>query len=93
MAIAVDLKFGNFPEGSLEEGEMMWMMILAVWALGVFFMICMLILGKRADRRQEVLLMDRCGDLQKGSAFSLSPRRAGGALQKWGSLRPQHNHF
>lgn len=70
---------------------MTWMTILSVWALCVFFMVCMLILGKRADRKNKLLVMDRCGDSRRLNVLALSPRHAGGPLQKLGSLRPQQN--
>lgn len=68
---------------------MLWMMVLLIPALGALMM-CILILGKRADHRNGLLLNLSLQDLQEADAFSPLPRRTE-VLCKWRSFRPQQN--
>lgn len=69
---------------------MAWMIVLLVLALFASFAMCILVLGKRADRRNGLLLRVSLQDLQEEDAYSPLPRRAR-VLCKWRSLRPQQS--
>ena len=68
---------------------MLWMMVLLIPALGAFMM-CILILGKRADHRNGLLFGVSLQDLQEADDYSPLPRRTE-VLCKWRSFRPQQN--
>jgi hypothetical protein len=70
---------------------MVWIMVALVLALCASFMMCVLTLGKRADQRKELLLMDNLKDHRNVNICVPSHRLSGAASHKWGSLRPQHN--
>jgi hypothetical protein len=70
---------------------MVWMMVSLVLALCASFMMCILMMGKRADQRKELFRMDDLDDHRNVNTCALSRRLTGAAPHKWGSLRPQHN--
>jgi hypothetical protein len=75
----------------MREDAMIAMIGLLLFALCVFFIMCILIVGKRADHKKDLMFMDRIEGLQEVKAFCYSPSNPMTKLGRWSSLHPQKN--
>jgi hypothetical protein len=72
---------------------MILMIVSLLSVLCVFFIMCILIMGKRADHKKELLFIDSLDDRQEVHTFSLLPPRTRAELRTRVSctLYPQQN--
>ncbi len=89
MSIVVDFEIRKFPRnGLMREGEMILIMVSLLLILCVFFIMCILIIGKRAGHKNELLFIDSLDDRQGMHTFSSLPPRTRAELRTWVSLQP-----
>lgn len=92
MTIVVEFEIRKFSlSGLIREEEMISIIVSLLLVLCAFFIMCILIIGKRADHKKELLFIDSRDDLQEVNTFSSLPPRTRAELRTWVSLHPQQN--
>jgi len=72
---------------------MIWVIVSLAFVLCLFFTLCLLVIGKRADQRKESLFSERYGDLREVEALSSMTPPARSKWRTWVSLHPQEKSF
>ncbi len=67
---------------------MILIIISSLFVLCIIFIMCLLVIGKKADYKMESLFIDNIDNLQKVHTFASSPPHKRAELRTWVSLHP-----